>query len=185
MAVKQLSTALLPYLSVQKQRVINLLSTEEKDGKTHVARLIEEYWSSNGLNVRRITYDEDFLSEDSQYVQANNLKEVCPDLEEDEILLIEHPVLKSNPLPPALLNEASINLLVVRANRTWKNTDQAMYEHLLQVKQKEVPVLFYLTQADRNTVEDFTGQLPPYTNFKNLEYRLFQLGLTAIEHKRK
>lgn len=103
----------------------------------------------------------------------------------DEILLIEHPVLKSNPLPPALLNEASINLLVVRANRTWKNTDQALYEHLLQVKQKEVPLLFYLTQADRNTVEDFTGQLPPYTNFKNMEFRLFQLGLTAIEYKGK
>lgn len=185
MAVKQLSTALLPHLNTQEQRVINLLSTEEKDGKTHVARLIEEYWSSIGLNVRRITYDEDFLSEDSQYVQANNLKELCPDLEKDEILLIEHPVLKSNPLPPALLNEASINLLVVRANRTWKNTDQALYEHLLQVKQKEVPLLFYLTQADRNTVEDFTGQLPPYTNFKNMEYRLFQLGLTAIEYKGK
>lgn len=185
MAVRQLSTALLPHLNTQEQRVINLLSTEEKDGKTHVARLIEEYWSSIGLNVRRITYDEDFLSEDSQYVQANNLKELCPDLEKDEILLIEHPVLKSNPLPPALLNEASINLLVVRANRTWKNTDQALYEHLLQVKQKEVPLLFYLTQADRNTVEDFTGQLPPYTNFKNMEYRLFQLGLTAIEYKGK
>jgi hypothetical protein len=110
---------------------------------------------------------------------------VLSDLEKDEILLIEHPVLKSNPLPPALLNEASINLLVVRANRTWKNTDQALYEHLLQVKQKEVPLLFYLTQADRNTVEDFTGQLPPYTNFKNMEYRLFQLGLTAIEYKGK
>ena len=81
------------------------------------------------------------------------MKELCPDLEKDGILLIEHPVLKSNPLPPALLNEASINLLVVRANRTWKNTDQALYEHLLQVKQKEVPLLFYLTQADRNTVE--------------------------------
>lgn len=40
MAVKQLSTALLPHLNTQEQRVINLLSTEEKDGKTHVARLI-------------------------------------------------------------------------------------------------------------------------------------------------
>ena len=45
MAVRQLSTALLPHLNTQEQRVINLLSTEEKDGKTHVARLIEEYWS--------------------------------------------------------------------------------------------------------------------------------------------
>ena len=48
----------VPHLNTQEQRVINLLSTEEKDGKTHVARLIEEYWNNIGLNVRRITYDE-------------------------------------------------------------------------------------------------------------------------------
>lgn len=185
MAIKQLSTNLLPYLSVQKERVINLLSTEEKDGKTHIAGFLEQYWTGIGLNVRRITYDEDFLSEDSQYVQASSLKELCPDLEPDEIVIIEYPVLKDNPLSPALLNEASINLMVVRANRTWKTTDQAMYERLLKIKQKDVPILFYLTQADRNAVEDFTGQLPPYTSFKNMEYRLFQLGLTAVEYKRK
>ncbi|WP_455667813.1 GumC family protein [Phocaeicola sp.] len=185
MATKQLSSSLLPYLNANKQRVINLLSTEEKDGKTHIAQILELYWSSIGLNVRRITYDEDFLSEDSQYVQASSLKDLCPDLEPDEIVIMEYPVLKSNPLPPALLNEASVNLMIVRANRTWKNTDQAMYERLLKRKLKEVPFLFYLTQADRNAVEDFTGQLPPYTNFKNLEYRLFQLGLTAVEYKRK
>lgn len=185
MAVKQLSTNLLPYLNGNQQRVINLLSTEEKDGKTHIAQVLEQYWTSIGLDVRRITYDEDFLSEDSQYVQANSLKELCPDLDKEEIVIIEYPVLKANPLPPALLNEASVNLMVVRANRTWKTTDQSMYERLLKRKQKNVPFLFYLTQADRNAVEDFTGQLPPYTSFKNLEYRLFQLGLTAIEYKRK
>lgn len=185
MAIKQLSTNLLPYLNTKQQRVINLISTEEKDGKTHIAHLLEQYWTSIGLNVRRITYDEDFLSEDSQYVQASSLKELCPDLESEEIVIIEYPVLKDNPLPPALLNEASLNLMIVRANRTWKTTDQAMYERLLKVKQNEVPILFYLTQSDRNAVEDFTGQLPPYTSFKNLEYRLFQLGLTAVEYKRK
>lgn len=185
MAIKQLSTNLLPYLNGNQQRVINLLSTEEKDGKTHIAQVLEQYWTSIGLDVRRITYDEDFLSEDSQYVQANSLKELCPDLDKEEIVIIEYPVLKANPLPPALLNEASVNLMVVRANRTWKTTDQSMYERLLKRKQKNVPFLFYLTQADRNAVEDFTGQLPPYTSFKNLEYRLFQLGLTAIEYKRK
>lgn len=185
MAIKQLSTSLLPYLNGSQQRVINLLSTEEKDGKTHIAQVLEQYWTSIGLDVRRITYDEDFLSEDSQYVQANCLKELCPDLDKEEIVIIEYPVLKANPLPPALLNEASVNLMVVRANRTWKTTDQSMYERLLKRKQEDVPFLFYLTQADRNAVEDFTGQLPPYTSFKNLEYRLFQLGLTAIEYKRK
>lgn len=184
MAIKQLSTALLPYLNANQQRVINLLSTEEKDGKTHIAHVLEQYWTEIGLDVRRITYDEDFLSEDSQYVQATTLTELCPNLDKEEIVLIEYPVLKNHPLPPALLNVASVNLMIVRANRTWKNTDQAMYEHLLEIKQRDVPFLFYLTQADRNTVEDFTGQLPPYTRFKNLEYRLFQLGLTAVEYKK-
>lgn len=185
MAIKQLSTSLLPYLNANRQRVINLLSTEEKDGKTHIAQVLEQYWTDLGLNVHRITHDEDFLSEDSQYVQANSLKELCPDLEQEEIVIIEYPVLKDNPLLPVLLNEASVNLMIVRANRTWKNTDQAMYERLLKRKQKDVPILFYLTQADRNAVEDFTGQLPPYTSYKNLEYRLFQLGLTAVEYKRE
>ena len=161
-----MSTSLLPLLSVNKQRIINLLSTEEKDGKTHIALALEQYWTSIGLDVRRITYDEDFLSEDSQYVQANSIKDLCPDLGKDEILLIEYPVLKGNPIPPTLLNEASVNLMVVRANRTWKDIDQ-------------------LTQAGRNPVEEFTGQLPPYTRFKNIEYRLFQLGLTAVEYNKK
>lgn len=184
-AVKQLSTSILPYLNDKQQRIVNLLSTEEKDGKTHVAQVLENYWNNIGLNVRRITYDEDFLSEDGQYVQANSILDLCPDLLEDEILLVEYPVLKNNPLSPALLNEASINLLVVRANRTWKDTDQLMYKRLLEVKAPNVPLLFYLTQASRNAVEVFTGQLPPYTKLKNLEYRLFQLGLTATEYRRK
>lgn len=183
MAIKQLSTSLLPYLSNRKQRIVNLLSTEEKDGKTYIANALENYWNSIGLQVRRITHDEDFLSEDSQYVQANSIAELCPDLEPDEIALVEYPVLKNNPLPPTLLNEASVNLMVVRANRTWKDTDQLMYKRFLDVKNEEVPLLFYLTQADRTAVEDFTGQLPPYTKLKNLEYRLFQLGLTATENK--
>lgn len=185
MAIKQLSTSILPYLNNKKQRIVNLLSTEEKDGKSHIAQALEDYWNSIGLNVRRITHDEDFLGEDEQYVQANSITDLCPDFTDDEILLVEYPVLKSNPLSPGLLNEASINLLVVRANRTWKDTDQLMYERLLNTKNKEVPLLFYLTQADRNAVEDFTGQLPPYTKLKNLEYRLFQLGLTATEYRQK
>lgn len=185
MAIKQLSTSLLPHLSVSKQRIINLLSTEEKDGKTHIALALEQYWTSIGLDVRRITYDEDFLSEDSLYVQANNIKDLCPDLGKDEILLIEYPVLKSNPIPPTLLNEASVNLMIVRANRTWKDIDQLMYKRLLQAKNEQIPLFFYLTQAGRNTVEEFTGQLPPYTRFKNMEYRLFQLGLTAVEYNKK
>lgn len=182
MALKQLSTNLLPYFDGKQQRIVNLLSMEDKDGKTHVAKALEEYWKSMGLSVRRITHDEDFLSEDRQYVQAKSLSELCPDWETDEIAIVEYPVLKNNPITPSLLNEASINLMLVRANRTWKDTDQLMYKRLMDKKEDEVPMMLVLTQAERDAVQDFTGQLPPYTRFKNLEYKLFQLGLTAVEY---
>ena len=182
MALKQLSTNLLPYFDGKQQRIVNLLSMEDKDGKTHVAKALEEYWKSMGLSVRRITHDEDFLSEDRQYVQAKSLSELCPDWETDEIAIVEYPVLKNNPITPSLLNEASINLMLVRANRTWKDTDQLMYNRLMDKKEDEVPMMLVLTQAERDAVQDFTGQLPPYTRFKNLEYKLFQLGLTAVEY---
>ena len=185
MALKQLSTNLLPYFDGKQHRIVNLLSMEDKDGKTHVAKALEEYWKSMGLSVRRITHDEDFLSEDRQYVQAKSLSELCPDWDSNEIAIVEYPVLKNNPITPSLLNEASINLMLVRANRTWKDTDQLIYKRLLDKKEDEVPMMLVLTQTERDAVQDFTGQLPPYTRFKNLEYKLFQLGLTAVEYSQK
>ena len=182
MAIKQLSTSILPYFDGKEQRILNLLSTEEMDGKSHIGIALEEYWNSLGLNVRRITHDEDFLSEDSTYVQANTIMDICPDLSSDEIAIVEYPVLKNNPIAPSLLNEASLNLMIVRANRTWKDTDQLMFKRLLDVKDTNIPLEFCLTQASRSAVQDFTGQLPPYTKFKNFEYKIFQLGLTATEH---
>ena len=182
MAIKNLSTNILPYLSGKKRRIINLFSTEHKDGKTNIAKALEFYWNSIGLNVRRITYEEDFLSEDSEYTEAKSINDICKDIDDNEIIIVEFPILKDNPISPSIINEASLNLLVVRANRTWKNTDQRIYDDLSRKKDDEVPLFIYLTQANRSCVEDFTGQLPPYTSLKNLEYKLSQLGLTSTDY---
>jgi uncharacterized protein involved in exopolysaccharide biosynthesis len=182
MAIKQISTSILPYLTDKKQRVVNLLSTEPRDGKSHIAKSLEAYWTTMGLKVRRCTYDEDFQSETEEYVQAMGVESICPDLQPDEIALIEYPVLKRNPLQESLLNAGSINLLVTRANRTWKDTDTLILRRLLDLKSDDVPLKLLLTQGERDAVEEFTGQLPPYTSFKNFEYRLFQFGLTATEY---
>lgn len=185
MAIRHLSKSLLPYLKPGQQNVVNLLSTEERDGKSLLANELEEYWNSIGLSVRRLTYDEDFLSEDSKYVMAEKISDLCADIAPDEILLVEYPSLKEFSIAPALLNEGTVNLLVARANRTWKDTDQKAYTELKEnlSAEKRHTLFFYLTQADRNAVEEFTGQLPPYTIFKNFIYRISQLGLTAVENK--
>lgn len=182
MATTFLSKMLLAYFKENQRNIINLFSTENKDGKSFIAQHLADLWLSQGFNVRILTYNENFPVNDKKYVLAQSIDELCPGLGKDEILIIEYPSLKEYPIPTALLNEGTANLIIARANRTWKSTDQISYEKLIKVLEADKPIFFYLNKAERTDVEEFTGQLPPYTKLRNLIYRLYQLGLTAEEN---
>lgn len=182
MALRQLSKTLLPHFKEGQQNVLNLISTDAGNGKSYIAQELENYWISIGLQVRRLTYDEDYLAEDSRFIMAKDIKDICPDILPSEIAIIEYPNLDDNSVPPALLNMGTINLLVTRANRTWKDVDQKALKELQSQLEDQNTLYMYLTEAQRYAVEEFVGQLPPYTKFNNLVYRLSQMGLTAIEN---
>jgi len=182
MALRQLSKALLPHFEEGKQNVLNLLSTDAANGKSYIAQELENYWISIGLQVRRITYDEDYLAEDSRFIMAKNIKDICPDLLPNEIAIVEYPNLDDNSIPPALLNMGTINLMVTRANRTWKDVDQKALKELNERLENKNSLFMYLTECQRYAVEEFVGQLPPYTGFNNFIYRMSQMGLTAVEN---
>ncbi len=184
MAMKQLSKALLPHFKEGQQNVLNLISTDSGNGKSYLSQELENYWISIGLQVRRLTYDEDFLAEDSKFILAKDIKDLCPDILPEEIAIIEYPNLDDNSISPSLLNMGTVNLMVTRANRTWKDVDQkALKEVQAMLDEEHKDTLFmYLTEANRYAVEEFVGQLPPYTKFNNFVYRMSQLGLTAVEN---
>ncbi|MGN1263491.1 MAG: GumC family protein [Prevotella sp.] len=182
MALRQLSKALLPHFRTGQQNVLNLISTDAANGKSYIAQELENYWISLGLQVRRLAYDEDFLAEDSKFIMAKDIKDICPDILPDEIAIIEYPNLNEHPIASSLLNLGTINLMVTRANRTWKDIDtKALKEVEAQLEDKN-SLYMYLTESSRYAVEEFVGQLPPYTKFKNFVYRISQLGLTATEN---
>ena len=185
MAMKQLSKSLLPHFKEGQQNVLNLISTDSGNGKSYLAQELENYWISIGLEVRRLTYDEDFLAEDSKFILAKDIKDLCPDILPNEIAIVEYPNMDDNSISPALLNMGTINLMVTRANRTWKDIDQkALKELQTMLDDDHKDTLFmYLTEASRYAVEEFVGQLPPYTRFNNFVYRISQLGLTATENE--
>lgn len=182
MALRQLSKSLLPHFKEGQQNVLNLLSTDAGNGKSYLAQELENYWVSIGLQVRRLTYDEDFLAEDSRFILANGIKDICPDIMPNEIAIIEYPNLDDNSISPALLNMGTVNLLVTRANRTWKDVDQKALKELMERLENKDTLYMYLTEAQRYAVEEFVGQLPPYTKFNNFVYRMSQMGLTAVEN---
>lgn len=182
MALRQLSKALLPHFNEGQQNVLNLLSTDAANGKSYLAQELENYWISIGLQVRRLTYDEDFLAEDSRFIMAKDIKDICPNILPNEIAIIEYPNLDDNSIPSGLLNMGTINLLVTRANRTWKDVDQKALKELQAQLTDQNTLFMYLTEAQRYAVEEFVGQLPPYTKFNNFVYRMSQMGLTAVEN---
>ena len=182
MALRQLSKALLPHFKEGQQNVLNLLSTDAQNGKSYLAQELQNYWISIGLQVRLLTYDEDFLAEDSRYIMAKDIKDLCPDLLPNEIAIVEYPNLDDNSISSALLNMGTVNLMVTRANRTWKDVDQKALKELQEQLEDQSTLYMYLTEAQRYAVEEFVGQLPPYTRFNNFVYRISQMGLTAVEN---
>ena len=182
MALRQLSKSLLPHFKEGQQNVLNLLSTDAANGKSYIAQELENYWLSLGLQIRRLTYDEDFLAEDSRYLLAKDIKDICPDIMPNEIAIIEYPNLDDNTISTSLLNMGTVNLMITRANRTWKDVDQKALKEIMSRIENKNSVYMYLTEASRYAVEEFVGQLPPYTRFNNFIYRISQLGLTATEN---
>ncbi|WP_104368490.1 hypothetical protein [Prevotella sp. MGM1] len=182
MALRQLSKTLLPHFKTGQQNVLNLISTDSANGKSFLAQELENYWISLGLQVRRLAYDEDFLADDGKYIMAKSIKELCPDILPDEIAIVEYPNLNDHPIAPALLNLGTVNLIVTRANRTWKDVDQKALKEIKAQLENTESLYMYLTETSRYAVEEFVGQLPPYTKLKNFVYRISQLGLTATEN---
>ena len=182
MALRQLSKALLPHFKTGQQNVLNLISTDSSNGKSYLSQELENYWISIGLQVRRLTYDEDFLADDSRFIMSTSIKDLCPDTLPDEIAIVEYPNLNDHSIPSSLLNMGTVNLMVTRANRTWKDIDQKALKEVQSQLENQDSLYMYLTESNRYAVEEFVGQLPPYTRFSNFVYRLSQLGLTATEN---
>jgi hypothetical protein len=68
--------------------------------------------------------------------------------------------------------------LVCRADKGWKSSDRIALKKIRKFLNPDVPFYIYLMRASREAVEEFTGQLPPYTPYQNWVYRMLQFGLT-------
>lgn len=178
-ATKQLSSSIL-YFCTQKREglpyIINFISTEANVGKSEVMMNLRDYWESIGLKVNYISWGADFNVSSREYSLAKSIKDLYIPLGED-ILIVEYPDLRDANISPALLQEANLNILMARADHGWKETDKLL-TNKLEKQVAKVPLYLYLTHAERNVVEDYTGMLPPYTLWRKIAYRMSQLALT-------
>ncbi len=186
-AAKSLSNAIFNYFNPdRKPKIINLLSTESGDGKTMLSQHLAESFRAMNMRVRVISWNKDFAADQRDYLLSTTPEAFVRDVPgevafaEADIVIMEYPPLCQSSIPTGLLSCASLNLLVIPANRTWKETDQILYKKAT-VLADQAPTAICLNQAGRDVVEIFTGLLPPYTRMRRLGYQISQFGFTAVK----
>ena len=100
------------------------------------------------------------------------------DIDNYDIILVEHRALLKSAVPAGLLKEASLNLLVLRSDKVWRDIDKIIFERLTKSADRS-PLQVYLTNVSRHDVETFTGMLPPHSFLRKLIYKILQFGLTS------
>lgn len=166
-----------PYLQKNKTLYINILSIEEREGKTFVAKYFQERWEELGFQVRYIRIGEEINIESSLFT-TENIEEYIKAESQPDIVLIEYPSIQGNSVPPHLLSSSQVNILIANVRRVWKNSDKEFVSYLREIT-KNTSLYLYLNNASREAVEDFTGQLPPQTSMRSFTNRMMYMGLTA------
>lgn len=180
MAISYLANILNGYIKPDKATIINILSIEPGEGKSYIAQYLERYWADRGFSVVYISHHDQMKQESKRFLQSSGVRAMLSEEQTSkcDIIITEYVALKENNVPIALLKEASVNLLILDAERTWKPSDVPIFDHLRE-NTGDAPLFIYLNNADREAVEQFTGQLPPYNLIRNLSYRIFNFGITA------
>lgn len=169
---------LIQYMKKDKIFYINILSIDEKEGKSFVSQYLINYWEEIGFNIKYLVAGKDFPI-NAKYLSSSDLSSYYIEKNDKiDILILEYPAIKDNSLPVDLLYKSDVNILVANACRVWKNSDDEFVKYLNDMAQNK-PLFLYLNNASREAVEDFTGQLPPETSIRSLSNRIIYMGLTA------
>lgn len=149
---------LTPYIKKGDTLCINILSLEEKEGKTFISRYFQESWEELGFNVKYLRVGQDIPIDASLFMAEHIDKHIQLESRPD-ILIVEYPSIQQYGVPSHLLGSSQVNLLVANACRVWKNSDTELVKYLRDITEGTALYL-YLNNATREAVEDFTGNYP-------------------------
>ncbi|EKD30753.1 MAG: hypothetical protein ACD_77C00477G0021 [uncultured bacterium] len=177
-ATNYMANSIIPYLNPkEKPDIINFISTDDGTGKSKLIEHLSNYWNERGLIVRVMSWHDDNFGDSRDFLLSNNLYDFF-DYDNEDIILVEHRSILKSAIPAGLLKEASLNLVVVRADKVWRDIDKIAFDRL-KIQANNTPVLLYLNQASRDVTESFLGLMPPYSKLRTFVYKMIQFGLTS------
>lgn len=158
-AISLLGNNLLNYFETRKLNVINFISIDNGTQKTHIANILSNYWGDMGLSVKVADWQKDYSQSTKGYLLARDLSDLNLETSNNDVVIVEFPPVKQSPIPKSLLQTANLNLILLDANKVWRESDQTMFDEIKRLS-GDVPVMICLTNADYNVVENMTGVSP-------------------------
>lgn len=145
--------------------MLNILSTEQGDGKSTLAEHLAAHLRETGMKVRIASWNKDFDSHQKEFLLASRLEDFVHDgedetpLSEADVVIVEYPPLDDSSISKELLQSAELNIMVAPANRTWKETDQLLYEKSVEMA-GDTPTALFLNCARPRRRADLHGPAP-------------------------
>lgn len=177
-AAQALANQIFGYIDAENRyRFINILALDPEIDIAPLVYGMQEYWQSMGLKVDVLEEGSDFNARSRDFLMTGKLIHQVRESEHD-LVFVRHADVSNTPIPSLYLEKAAVNMLMLNARSAWKEEDQEIYKDLAQ-RTGDVPLLLCLINADRLSIETFTGMLPPHSLLRKIEYKFSQLGITA------
>lgn len=158
-SITLLGNTLLNYFGDKAPSLINILSIDPDDNKAHIKKALSDYWTGKNVSVKGIDWEKDFSKSSKDYLLARNLSDLDIDTAGYDVIIAEYPDIRENPIPKNLLQTANFNLVLIDANKVWKESDQSIFNEIKRLSEN-IPVMIFLTNTDYKVVEDITGTIP-------------------------
>lgn len=177
-AINYLANSIVPYLNPKERPdIINFISSDDNVGKSELIKNLKEYWEDRGIRIKVLSWHDEISPDTRDFIVSTNLTDLY-DYDNEDIIMVEHKSIIKSAIPLGLLKEASINIMVIRADKVWRDIDKIAFTRLKE-QIKNAPVLLYLTETRKDVAENFMGMLPPYSKVRKFVYKLIQFGLTS------
>lgn len=149
-----LCNALVNHFKSGKRNVINLFTIDDYEQISILAEKIQYEISKYSFKTRRLEPQRDYNEKSKAFVLANNIFEIYEG--DDDVLILNFQEIKNASVPENMVKSASVNLLVIDANKKWSQSDRMYMDNITQ-RLEGAPFYLVLHDVSRVVFKEFIG----------------------------
>lgn len=161
--------------------VVNVFSNQLQEGKSFFCEMLQNELEKRHYKVVYLKNRIDFDITNRQYDMAEKPEDLLqkPLDTPVDFYIIDYPIVTKNNIPGGMLKNGHLNVMVCDARRGWAEADQSALERLKEQATK--PLFIYLNHTKQAILEEYVGLLPPYTRYRKLLYKIYNLELSNLK----